>query len=612
MAVASFGIALYLRLGDEMMAMTAPYLGWGSGLFVLIFAAVAYGFTLHRGVWRYVSIRELFTIARVVVVSIVLFYLVLFVINRLEGVPRSVPFIHMMVLGASLAGTRIAYRAFRDRSVMQIAKESSAIPVLLVGYKLNAEQFIRDLQANPAALYRVVGIIDRDTGQHGRQVHGVSILGGVDDVEAVIEKLSAAGQRPQRVILSQDYLDHETVSALLDVCDAKGMTLSRLPRLTDFQRSMEEATTLKPIAIEDILGRAQNTHDRDGMRALIAGKTVLVTGAGGTIGGELSRQVAGFLPKQLVLLDASEYNLYTIDQEVRRLSSEIPVEMVLADVRDKAAVQHHMKRIKPDIVFHAAAIKHVPIAEANEEEAALTNVFGTRHVADAAQAEKVKTMVVISTDKAVNPTNVMGACKRLAEYYCQYAARNKPDVTRFVTVRFGNVLGSTGSVVPLFQKQLEAGGPLTVTHPDMERYFMTVREAVELVIQSAVLSQDMQQKDGFVFVLDMGKPVKISDMAKQMIRLAGLKPDEDIQISYTGLRPGEKLYEELFYDAEALANTEHAGIMQATVHAPATETLAEALERLYDACHARDAQSVRQLLQQLVPEFQSQAATDAA
>ncbi len=612
-AAISFPLALYLRLGDGFAVYAQEYLGWATASFILLFTAIALGSQLHRSVWRYVSMRELLLLSRVTVIAVVGFYLLLFVLMRLEGIPRSVPFIHLMVLGGMLAGTRMAYRAWRERSGNH-QKQTASIPVLVVGYQHNAEQFIRDLRRSPNALYHAVGLLDDDTGSHGRQVHGVRVLGALSDITSILGKLRAQDIRPQRIIIGEDYLQPERIEPLLDICNTEGISLARLPRLTDFQDGASSRAPLRPVAIEDILGRAQQVHAREGMDTLIRNKIVLITGAGGTIGGELSRQVASFEPRSIILLDISEFNLYQIDHEIGELAAHLDRIPVLADVRDKARMNHLVAQYAPDVIFHAAAIKHVPLAEANVEQAILTNVYGTMNMADAAMATGVGTMVLISTDKAVNPANVMGAAKRLAERYCQLVSGSGEGATRFVTVRFGNVLGSTGSVVPLFQKQLEAGGPLTVTHPDMERYFMTVREAVELVISAAVMAQDMQQRpgEGFIFVLDMGRPVRIRDLAAQMIRLAGLRPDVDIQIAYTGLRPGEKLYEELFYSSESTEPTSHDGIMLAKTERPDAQTLEAGLKSLYEACQHHQEARAREVLKTLVPEYAPEQRRDHA
>jgi len=359
------------------------------------------------------------------------------------------------------------------------------------------------------------------------------------------------------------------------------------------------------------LNRPQVPLDRAGMARLVQGSRVVVTGAGGTIGGELVRQVAALGPESLLLLDNGEYALWQIDTELAESMPQVPRRAVLADVRDAARIRAIMEVEKPDLVFHAAALKHVPMVEANPLEGLLTNAAGTRIVADAARAAGAKAMVLISTDKAVNPTSVMGASKRLAEMYCQaldIGARSGAGM-RCITVRFGNVLGSTGSVVPLFQRQLARGGPLTVTHPDMQRYFMTVREAVGLVLQATVvgtLPEDAGH-DGGIFVLDMGEPVKIIDLARQMIRLAGLRPDEDIKISFSGLRPGEKLFEELFHGREPPAPTGHPGLLMAAPRTADPAIVGRAIDEISASCHGGQTRLALAALGRMVPEFDHNA-----
>ena len=349
------------------------------------------------------------------------------------------------------------------------------------------------------------------------------------------------------------------------------------------------------------------------MQALIKGRRVLVTGAGGTIGGELTRQIASFGPARLTLVDSSEYALYSINLEISEKHPALDRDPVIADVRDRGRIERIFADIEPELVFHAAALKHVPVVESHPGEGVLTNIEGTRIVADCCRQAGATAMVLISTDKAVNPTSVMGASKRIAETYCQAldiaehdSDRDAPG-TRYVTVRFGNVLGSTGSVVPLFQRQLAAGGPLTVTHPDMQRYFMTVREAVELVLEATVLGLRSGAAAGRVYVLDMGDPVKIADLARQMILLAGLRPDEDIKITYTGLRPGEKLFEEILHDSEPPESTDHAGILLA---APRTVGLAEVnalIDELTEAARAGNDDAIIAVIRRYVPEYNPEA-----
>jgi O-antigen biosynthesis protein WbqV len=391
------------------------------------------------------------------------------------------------------------------------------------------------------------------------------------------------------------------VQELLARAEAVQVPLVRVPVATDVRALDDDSFKPRPIAIEDLLGRPQTVLDRDRMREMIVGKRVLVTGAGGTIGSELARQIADYGPAQLTLLDHSEYALYSVDLEISERKPDLRRRSILADVRDRARVMAVMAEEVPELVFHAAALKHVPVVETHPVEGVLTNVVGTRNVAEACTAAGVSAMVLISTDKAVNPSSVMGATKRLAECACQWL--NAESATRYVTVRFGNVLGSTGSVVPLFQRQLAAGGPLTVTHPEVTRYFMTVREAVELVLEATVLGLEDEGQGERIYVLDMGEPVRITDLARQMIRLAGLRPDADVKITFTGLRPGEKLNEELFHTAETLAPTRYSGIQLAATRTVDAATLARGLGELEAAARARDPATSLALIARLVPEY---------
>jgi O-antigen biosynthesis protein WbqV len=607
MALLSFPLSFYLRWGIDFLKHTEGYLAVAWPVFLLVFLMIYLRFRLHRSVWRYVSMREMRVLVTVSAITIVLFYTGWFVVTRLEMVPRSIPLLHGMVLLSLLAGPRLVYRAFFDAAADRATQRAGrAIPVLLVGAGDHAEQFLRALQRMPGAVYRVAGIVDPTEAQRGREMHGVKVYGTLADIPQVVAKLERRAQRPQRLLLSEDYLDSETVSYLLDISDRLAIPLARLPGLTDFRDELGTAIPIRPVQIEDLLGRPQNVHDRDGMRRMIAGRPVLITGAGGSIGAELCRQIARLQPSLLVLYDHSEYLLYEIDRELGEKHAAVPRRAVLGDVRDAAHLARICREHRPVLVIHAAAIKHVPLAEDHVVEAARTNVFGTRHALEAARAAGAEDFLLISTDKAVNPANVMGACKRLAERVIRVVAAQPGPRLRVTTVRFGNVLGSRGSVVPLFQQQLQQGGPLTVTHPDIERYFMTIREAVELVLQAAALHRDEGDLDSRVYVLDMGKPVKIADLARQMIRLAGLKPEEDIPIVYTGLRPGEKMYEELFYNAEELAKTGHASILLAAQADPLPEGFDATLARLQEACAAGDDAAALAMLKQLVPEYRKE------
>lgn len=603
MAALSFLAALYLRLGDGLLP------GWAfseEALMSVAFAAVA-AFVLsagglYKGVWRYASVNDLVMLVRSVTITVTCFYLGLFLLTRLTDLPRTVPIIHWFVMLTLLGGPRFLYRRFKDtrRTSRMIRQGDRRVPVLLVGAGDEADLFLRAMQS-PDAQYVAVGMIADKETRVGRNIQGVDVLGTLDDLPGAVALASKRGKAPQRLVITDHRLDGEVVRRLLDESEKLGLLLSRIPRLSHLKDGVSDSLELRPIAVEDLLGRPQQVLDREALSGLLSGQIVVVTGAGGSIGSELVRQVADFHPAKLILVDACEFNLYSIDQEVAERWPALGRVPLLGDVRDRVRITAIMEDFRPQLVFHAAALKHVPMVEYNTEEGLLTNGVGTRIVADACAKAGVRLMVQISTDKAVNPTNVMGASKRVAEMYAQ--ALDLVSPTRFITVRFGNVLGSAGSVVPLFARQLAAGGPLTVTHPDMTRYFMTIREAVELVLQASAWGTDHGAERGKIMVLDMGEPVKIVHLARQMIRLAGLRPDQDIQIAYTGLRPGEKLYEELFHDGESLMATGRKGLMQAAPRLVDLDVLSGALDRLEDACRAHDAPKAIAVMSELVPEY---------
>ena len=615
MAALSVVVSLYLRLGGDIVdyepRLTITYiLG-----FTVIAASVFLLTGLYRGIWRYASLPDLFNIARAVTLTVAVFLPVMFVITRLEALPRSTLLIDWFVLIALLGAPRLAYRLFKDRGLDHILERAKhpSVPVLLISAKDGADTFIREMTRDPRAVYRVVGVLADTPSRVGREIYRVPVLGTIDALEDVVERLDRRGRRPQKLIVTAQNFTGAQVRGLLERADALAIPLARLPRLTDFRRNLDDAErAVEPIALEDLLGRPQAVLDRDGMAQLITGRRVLVTGAGGTIGAELARQIAAFAPGRLVLLDNGEFALYAIDAELRERFPELAPLPLLRDVRERKQVEEVVAAERPEIVFHAAALKHLPMVEANPIEGVLTNIIGSRNVAEAARAFGASLVVMISTDKAVNPTSVLGASKRLAESFCQaidlYEARRRAPYrqgTRYVTVRFGNVLGSPGSVVPLFARQLAAGGPLTVTHPDVSRFFMTVREAVELVLQASALSpaSETTEARGKIFVLDMGEPVKIADLAHQMIRLAGLRADRDIKIAFIGLRPGEKLHEELFHSAEPLMPTANPAIRLAAPRAADYAMLVRSIDELEEYARLRREDRVLGLLERLVPEY---------
>ncbi len=605
MAGIAFLVSLYLRVGDDMFDYSADFLGGGTLTFVLAAAAAFHMTGVSRGVWRYVSIDDLAVIARGTTLALLLFLPAMFLWSRLEVMPRSTIFIGWFVLFALLTGPRLLYRTVREGQLNLSfgAPRADQVQVLIVGANDGAELFLQANRRRGRAPYFVVGILDKAERRKGRKIGGVGVLGSVADLESVLEDLKRRGFRPQRLVLATPF-DAAELSSLVDLADRCGLTAVRLPRINALGAATGDAALeVAPIAIEDLLGRPQTVLDRAAMDELVRNRRVVVTGAGGSIGAELVRQIAQRGPAHLTLLDNSEFALYAIDREVEENWPQIARNATIGDVREAGSMRRLLAREKPEIVFHAAALKHVPLLEANPAQGALTNTIGTRNVADAAVAAGAHAMVLISSDKAVNPTNVLGATKRLAEIFCQ--ARDATSAsTRFVTVRFGNVLGSSGSVVPLFQRQLATGGPITVTHPDIERYFMTIREACELVLQASVLAiAGNGTARGGLLVLEMGGPVRILDLAKRMIRLAGKRPEHDVAIKFTGLRPGEKLFEELFYADESNTPTAIDGIQLASsppADIAAVEADMAALETI--ACAGDDAAVVAKL-QAILPSY---------
>ena len=613
-AATSFPLSLYLRVGDGFYIFWGDYIVETSLIFAAICAPVFLFSRLYKGIWGYASIEDLTAITKAVTIAILIFLPALFLFARLEQLPRSLPLIQWFVLMALLGGPRFLYRILKDRRLENILKRSAhrRVPVMLIGAGDSAELFIRQHNRDRNAPYLATVILDDKGGRIGREIHGVPIVASTDELDSILR--DDAHGRPQKLILTNHNMDGAEVRRIFDLAEQHGCTLSRLPRTTQLQAGLEEKIETRPIAVEDLLGRPQTKLDRDAMRKLIEGLHIFVTGAGGSIGSELVRQISELAPASMTLFESSEYNLYQIDQELSRRHPHIKRFAVLGDVRDRKRVNQVMISQKPTLVFHAAALKHVPMVEQNPLEGVLTNVIGTRNVADACVSHGVKAMVLISTDKAVNPPNIMGATKRLAESYCQALDIDtaKTDRTRFVTVRFGNVLGSTGSVVPLFQKQLEAGGPLTITHPEVTRFFMTIREAVELVLQASALGTIGGRDAGRIHVLEMGAPVKILELAEQMIRLAGLQPNEDIEIKITGLRAGEKLHEELLHEGESLVSSSHPSLLLATPRTSDLKELCSAIHGLENAARGRRREDTLEALKKLVPEYAGHNTTDAA
>lgn len=607
LAAISFPIALYLRLGTGLFAYDWDLIVTSTSVFTLVAAAVIFQSKLHRIPWRYISVDDAMLLGRTALIINIAFLVVMFLTVRLDGIPRSSVVIDTMVLTALLIGARLSVRLWYEKQIglLRISGDgTNTQSVLLIGATDEAEAFIRKMARDPKAQYRVLGIVETGSRPIGSRIRGIKIVGDVDKLPGII--LSYRNILSSLVLADPD-MRGEPVRDLLETARSHNLKLDRLPQISLLTKASAQEINIRPVDVEDLLSRPQAELDRDAMATLIGNKRVLVTGAGGSIGSELVRQVASFDPSHLTLFDNSEFNLYEIDRQLGEKYSTLSRSAIIGNVRDTDHVERVFSQELPEIVFHAAALKHVPMLEPQPSQAVLTNVLGTKNIADATVRHGIDTMVMISTDKATHPVNAMGASKRIAETYCQSLDidARKNNQTRFVTVRFGNVLGSAGSVIPLFEKQLRQGGPITVTHEEMTRYFMTIREAVELVLQAATLRDDTVDEGGAILVLDMGKPVKILDMAHEMIKLAGLTPREDIEIKITGLRPGERLYEDLFDDAEELLPTSHAAMMAARPRVADRAFVEKGISAMVQAAGAGDDIAVRELMARLIPDFTS-------
>ena len=559
-------------------------------LVVLVIGSVYWAFGLYRGVWRFASMDDLARIAQAVLVGTTLLLFLLFAFNRMAYIPRSLPALFVIFQLMLLAGPRLLYRWLKDRRL----DFSGGQRVLIVGAGRAGEMLVRDLLRDRHSGYVPVAFVDDKPHRQGGVVHGVPIRGATLDIPRLVETFGI-----DVVLLAIPSASTGEMRRLVELCERAGRPFRTVPQIQELMAGQVAVKQLRPVSIEDLLGREQVTLDWEGIRRGLADRVVLVSGAGGSIGSELCRQLRRCGPRRLILLDHSEYNLYRIETELLDRPDATILTRHLLDVTNAVAVNDLFERLRPDVVFHAAAYKHVPLLEDQIQAALHNNVIGTQAIATAADTWGCERFVLISTDKAVNPSNVMGASKRFAELLCQdIQARS---ACRFMTVRFGNVLGSTGSVVPRFQQQIERGGPVTVTHPDIERFFMTIPEACQLIMQAAVIGEG-----GETFVLDMGEPVKIRYLAEQMIRLSGRKPGDDILIEYTGLRPGEKLFEELFYPTEGLTYTPHPRIHIARQ----TETLdadrlGSALKDLRQTLADRNDEEAAAVLGRVVPDWHS-------
>ncbi|WBU63464.1 polysaccharide biosynthesis protein [Paracoccus aerodenitrificans] len=521
--------------------------------------------------------------------------------------------IQFLLLLTMFIGVRVlacAREARRRAQPMAADREA----VILIGLGATSDLFMRAVHQG-LSKYKVLGIIDDSADSTDLLFYNVPILGSVRNPQAIVDRLMRLDQLPRSLLLTEavTHFDSEGIAHLRSWAEAQGIRIRSLPHLTDVQPHYPGNGDAASIDPEDVLTRPQKSVELKLLRETYRGQKVLVTGAGGSIGSELVRQIASLDPELIVLIENSEYNAYQVDRILARHFPNVPRKLHLCCIRDRVHLQAIFEEHQPDMVFNAAALKHVPLVEANPCEGVLTNIIGTRNVCDAARSVGVKAFVQVSTDKAVNTTNIMGATKRVAEFYCQaqdLITRDLGNDTRFFAVRFGNVLGSSGSLIPLFQEQIGRGGPLTVTHPDMERYFMTIREAVELTLVAAAQGLRAKDDNGRIFVLDMGKPVRIVDMAERMICMAGKTPGEDIKIEFIGIRPGEKLFEELFDRNEKIQPAGFSGVSCAIPNPVPMSRLRAAILRLEQSARCGDEATLRCGLADLVPGFAGNRESD--
>ncbi len=578
----------WLRYGFA--ANPPPVSLWSTQVAIVLIAQglVFWQAGLYRGLWRFASVPDLWNIVKASLIGLLAISLGLFIYNRLDPVPRAVLLGYPFALVGFLGTPRLLYRAWKDASSERTGR--SPVRTLILGAGEAGDALVRDLRRSGA--YQPVGFLDDALKLHGSKLHGIPVLGSIGDVVEIAKETSA-----KLLVIAMPAVDASEMQRVVAACERTGLPFRTVPRLEDVLVGRSLPGELKEVAIEDLLGRKPVLPDWKAIRSWLGGRSVVVTGAGGSIGSELCRQCARHGAQRIALVEIDELSLMTMEAELRRDFPNLECVAVLGDCGDPAVIKHVLTKAKPDACFHAAAYKQVPLLEAQLREAVRNNVLATETVAAACRDAGVGTFVLISTDKAVDPANVLGASKRLAEMVCQAMAEQRS--THFVTVRFGNVLDSAGSVVPLFREQIRAGGPVTVIDAEVTRYFMTIPEACQLILQAAAIGSHEA-----IYTLDMGEPVPIRLLAEQMIRLAGKQPGKDIAIVYTGLRPGEKLHETLFHADERYRQTAHPKILQAEARSVVAEQVLSALRGMREAASRYDQVALAQALRLAVPEFQ--------
>jgi FlaA1/EpsC-like NDP-sugar epimerase len=588
--IAAWIMAFALRFNFHIPAEFVGYIIHSLPVIFVFHSICFYSFGLYKGVWRFASLPDLKRIMRAVAFAALLSATFALLVHPSIIIPRSVLILNPILLLVTMGGSRFIYRAWKERRLFNTLAVQGK-PVIVIGVEDASFNLIKELSKNPE--WRVVAMVDPSDKLVGREIMHTKVEGGLHDISEIATRYGS-----QHCMIAMPGSRHEKRRAAMEAARAiDGMEVLTLPAMSDLISGRVSLSQIRKIDVEDLLGRDVVQLDTHGLSSMLANKVVLVSGAAGSIGSELCRQILSFHPAQLICLDISEYALYTLQQEFDQRMADTELVYLVADVKNQTRIQRILQSHQPDVVLHAGAYKHVPMMEHfNAVEALQNNAHGTYQIASACQAAGVPTFVLVSTDKAVNPTNVMGASKRLAELICQGLQHTKNSHTRFITVRFGNVLGSSGSVIPKFREQIAHGGPITITHPEITRYFMSIPEAAQLVLQAATMG-----KGGEVFVLDMGTPVKIVDLARDMIKLSGLQ-EQDIQIEFTGLRPGEKLYEELLADDENTLPTSHEKLRIAQARSADADWLTNLLEWLTSIPNLQESQ-IKQDLQRWVEEY---------
>ena len=552
---------------------------------LLIQVLVGGYFGLYRGLWRFTGLSDFWNLLKAVGLGTIIIFTGLFVFNRLEDIPRSTIVLHPVFLVLLLGGSRLIYRLVKDGGSIGVSGTSGK-KSLIVGAGTAGEAVVREMMREEK--FTLLGIVDDDKRLLGARIHGVPVLGSIENLPDLVQKMSV-----DLIIIAVPSASDVEMQRIFEICNKSGASSLTLPKLNDIVEGKVALREARALSIDDLLGRAQVSLDWSAINKNIKGKKVLVTGGGGSIGSELCQQICTLQPSNLVVFDQNEYSLYQLERDIRKLYPDVSVEFVLGDVCDSVRVAGVFEEFRPTIVFHAAAYKHVPILERQVEQAIQNNVLGTKVLADCLVRNLVDSFVLISTDKAVRPTSVMGVSKRLAELCCLYM--NTLASTKFITVRFGNVLNSAGSVVPLFKEQIDKGGPVTVTHKDATRYFMSIPEACQLILEASAMG-----RGGDVYVLDMGEPVSITYLAEQMIKLSGSQPGKDIQIIYTGLRPGEKIEEELFFSDENLRHTGNEKLLLSNASNRCDERISIILGNLEKSVAEGDVQGMKKIMKGFV------------